>query len=265
MLHIISPRKRLLYLHGCVIVLALTALGLGACVSPPGVPGTTTSVKPTSSPTRHPLPTKPSPLADWPYRWLKGVPCRPPCWEGVTPGHTAATEAVETLRQSPVIATAEITSSPLVTEMGVVIWSWVGKEGREGGQAIFHAQEPSSPIYYLHPYLPASFSLGDVIQAYGEPSHIIAKAFPRPDSEGFDYDLRILYRSHGFILLDGGAIKPTLNADTLFGSVVFFALNDEGLRAALAGAADHPEWVVPWQGMKDFDYYCTDTKGNPCP
>jgi len=180
-------------------------------------------------------------------------------------GHTTAAEAVETLRQSPCIATAEITSSPLVAEMGVVVWSWVGKEGREGGQAIFHAQDPSGPIYYLHPYLPASFRLGDVIQTYGEPSHIIAKAFPRPDSEGFDYDLRILYRSQGFILLDGGAIKPVLNADTLFEGVIFFALNNEGLQAALGGAADHPEWVVPWQGMKDYDYYCTDIKGNPCP
>jgi len=158
-----------------------------------------------------------------------------------------------------------MTTSPLIPERGHVIWSWVGREGREGGWATFHAQTPSSPIYIINPLFPASFRLGDVIQSYGEPSHVIAKAFPRPDSEGFDYDLRILYRSQGFILLDGGAIKPVLNADTLFGSVVFFALNEEGLRAALAGAADHPEWVIPWQGMKDYDYYCTDIAGKPCP
>ena len=171
---------------------------------------------------------------------------------------------MEILQRSPLIATVEITTVPLFPEERAVEWTWVST-GQEGGVASFHAQKPSSPIYYLHPYLPASFSLGDVIQAYGEPSHIIAKAFPRPDSEGFDYDLRILYRSQGFILLDGGAIKPVLNADTLFGSVVFFALNEEGLRAALAGAADHPEWVIPWQGMKDYDYYCTDIAGKPCP
>ncbi len=257
MLHTTSPGKRLPGLRaGIIVVLVVTVVGLGACVSPQGTPSTATLVKPTTSP------TKPLPPADWPYRWLKGIPCQPPCWEGITPGKTTAAEAVEILQRSPLIATVEIITVPLFPEERAVEWTWVST-GREGGVASFHVQKPSSPIYYLHPYLPASFSLGDVIQAYGEPSHIIAKVFYVEDN--VSYDLRILYRSQGFILLDGGLSKPVLNMDTLFGSVIFFAPNDEGLRAALAGAADHPEWVVPWQGMKDFDYYCTDIKGNPCP
>jgi len=254
-----------MYLRGYAIALVLAVIGLGACVAPPELPGTVALVKPTPPPTERPPLTKPPLPADWPYRWLKGIPCHPPCWEGVTPGQTTAAEAAEILHLSPLIATVEVTTTRLTPEMGEVRWSWVGREGRWGGWAAFHAQMPSSPIYAVYPYLPASFRLGDVIQSYGEPSHIIAKAFPRPDSEGFDYALSILYRSQGFILLDGGAIKPALNADTLFEGVIFFALNDEGLQAALAGAAEHPEWVIPWQGMKDYDYYCTDIAGKPCP
>jgi hypothetical protein len=230
MSHIISPGTRWPHLHEVAILLVVLAvLGLGACESQPGVSHTATSVQPT------PLPTKPPPPADWPSSW----------------------------RASPIIATTEIVTPRITPKLGIVKWTWIG--GEKGGEADFHSQIQSSPVYLIHPYLPTSFKFSDVIRAYGEPSHIIAKAFPRPDSEGVDYDLRILYRSQGFMLLDGGAIKPVLNADTLFGSVVFFALNDEGLQAALAGAADHPEWVVPWQGMKDFDYYCTDPAGKPCP
>ena len=260
MSHIISPGTRWPYLREVAILLVVLAvLGLGACESQSGSPHTATSVQPT------PLPTKSPPSKDWPYQWLKGIPCRPPCWEGITPGQTTATEAVEILNRSPVIATVEMTTSPLIPERGHVIWSWVGREGREGGWATFHAQTPSSPIYIINPLFPASFRLGDVIQSYGEPSHIIAKAFHRPDSEGVDYNLIILYQSQGFALGTGGRLKPVLSMDTLFDGVSFFALNDEGWQAALGGAATYPEWVVPWQGMKDFDFYCRDETGKPCP
>lgn len=260
------PSKQLCCLRGYVVVLILAVIGLGACAPPLETSSTATLANPTPPPTKPLSPTKLPPPADWPYRWLKGIPCRPPCWEGITPGQTTAAEAVEILDRSPVIATVEMTKSPLISEQGQVIWSWVGREGREGGWAAFHAQTPSSPIYAVYPYYsPASFRLGDVIQAYGEPSHIIAKAFPRPDREGVDYDLRLLYRSQGFVLGVGGSAKPVLNADILLERVSFFALNDEGFEAALGGVAGHPEWVVPWKGMKDYDYYCTDVEGKPCP
>jgi len=159
-----------------------------------------------------------------------------------------------------------MTVSPLIPEEGYVTWAWVGREGEEGGMATFHAQTPASPVYVIAPYYPASFRLGDVMQAYGEPSHIIARSYCGPDiGSGRFYDLRIVYRSHGFLLIDGGHNKPILNADTRFQSVVFFAPDDEGFQAALAGAAAYPEWLVPWQGVKDFDSYCQNETDQPCP
>lgn len=258
----ISSGTRWSRLHRVAILLVVLAvLGLGACESQSTVPHTATPVQ------LPPSPTKPLPPADWPYRWLEGIPCRPPCWEGITPGQTTAEEAVEILRRSPIVATAEITTIPLHSENGVVEWSWAGT-GRQGGGADFYARIPPSPIYLVYPSYPVYFKLGDVIQAYGEPSHIIAKAFHRPDKPGVDYDLRILYRPQGFILGVGGPKKLVLSADTLFESLSFFAPDDEGLQAmlkTLGGPSTHPEWMVPWQGMKDYDYYCRDEAGNPCP
>ncbi len=262
MAHIVSLGKRLLRFHRYAIMLALVVTGLGACVSSSGVPSTVTSVKPTSPPTKLLSPTKPPPPADWPYRWLKGIPCQPPCWEGITPGQTTAAEAVEILERSPLIATVEITSVPLLPTIGLVIWDWV--DGEEGGEAVFNTP-PSNLVYLVHPSLPITFRLGDVIQAYGEPSHVIARSHREPHSSDISYDLSILYRPQGFILIgSAGYSKPILSADTLV-SVTFFAPNDEGLQAALGGAAAYPEWLVPWQGMKDFDYYCRDIAGKPCP
>src|SRR5947209_4744604 len=48
--------------------------------------------------------TKPAPPPDWQYRWLKGIPCKPPCFEGITPGKTTAEEAVKLLQQNPMAA-----------------------------------------------------------------------------------------------------------------------------------------------------------------
>ncbi|MBU0491269.1 MAG: hypothetical protein KKA73_14725 [Chloroflexi bacterium] len=228
--------------RGCAILLILAAIVLGACVTP--------------------TPTKSPPPADWPTRWLRGIPCSPPCWEGMIPGETTAAEAVEIWRASPVIDTVEISIPRIMPDRGIVTWTWVG--GKDGGEAIFHAQTTDNPIYIIHPYLPTSFKLGDIIQAYGEPSHVAAIVTSRPDDDGIDYSLSILYRLQGFILfevLHEG--KPILNEDTPF-HVSFFALNDEGLRAAIKETSIS-RWGIPWQGMKDYDFYCRDERGNPCP
>ncbi len=249
-----------------IVVLALLVLiDLAACISQAGPPGIATPITPTPSPTT--LSTLPPPQ-DWPTRWLQGIPCRPPCWEGITPGQTTAAEAVEILNRSPFVATVETTTDPWWPEVGVIEWTWVSTGGKGGG-ARFHSQTLSNTIYAIYPfYLYTSFRLGDVIQAYGEPSHIIALLYhDYHDDSIVYYDLRILYLSWGFMLSDDDGhkgIKPALSADTRLERVSFFVPGEEGLLAALEWA-EYPEWLIPWQGMKDFDSYCRDEAGNPCP
>ena len=247
MLRIVSLGERLLRRQGYIVVLILAMIGLGACVSLPGVPSI----------------AQPE---DWSYRWLKGIPCRAPCWEGITPGQTTAEEEVQILQRSPIVTAVKITAIPGAPDVGVVEWNWTNT-GRRGGGAEFHAQTPSSPIYLVAPIFPVSFKLGDVIQAYGEPSHIIASSYYGPDIDsGVFYDLSILYLPQGFIIgVAGGRVKPTLSVDTLSEAVVFFAPGEEGLRSAFQWAAAYPNGLIPWQGMKDFDYYCRDEAGKPCP
>src|SRR5262249_40010397 len=36
-----------------------------------------------------PIEGKPAPPDDWTYRWLQGIPCVAPCWEGITVGQTS--------------------------------------------------------------------------------------------------------------------------------------------------------------------------------
>lgn len=249
----------------CVLVSAVMILA--SCVSlqvpstltPTAYTSPTVSSLPLSEPSS--LPKQP-PTEDWPTRWLRGIPCRPPCWEGVTPGSTTANEAVEILKNSPVIAAAQMTTTKLLPDLGYVIWDWVG--GGRGGQANFHAQTYPQTIYIITPYLPR-VRLRDVLEAYGEPSHVIARAFHGPDAgSGIFYDIAIVYRSQGFLLGNGGSEKPVLTT-AMPVKVVFFAPTNEAFAAALGGAAAHPEWLAPWQGIRDFGFYCKDNEdGKAC-
>jgi hypothetical protein len=202
--------------------------------------------------TKLPMPT------EWPKRWLMGIPCRPPCWEGITPGNTSANEAVEFLAASSLVGIVRTPIDHLMPERGEVNWTWV--DGSVGGRLIFEAQTISQTIYAIEPAFPTSFRLQNVIAAYGNPSHVIATAFRSPDLGGpISYDLSIIYLPLGLRLHTSSTSKPiTLNADTKFEDVSFSDTNDKDLTAP-------QKFLVPWVGIKSFDFYCRDEEnGNAC-
>ncbi len=119
----------------------------------------------------------------------------------------------------------------------------------------------------IFPDFPTPFHLVDVIKSFGEPKYVVASALRNPDSNGISYDLRIVYWPQGILLRAGGygSIQPSLRADMQFDYVLFFEPTDETLKVVLAGSANHPEWLTPWQGIKDFGFYCKDLEdGKVC-
>lgn len=62
------------------------------------------------------------------YRWvdrsiITGVPCAPPCWQGITPGVTQMDEALEILSNSPYIETGSIKRAGTDISGGCT-WRW---------------------------------------------------------------------------------------------------------------------------------------------
>lgn len=256
-----------------VTVLMIASITLMPTLAACGATGTLPSIYPTASShatTPHPAPTEtafaiePTLTEDWSYRWLKGIPCKPPCWEGITPGQTTAREAEDILRQSPFVDAVEVSTVSSRPQVGVIKWNW-RDTGKEGGGALFEPGSLSNPIHLIHPYFPVSVQFRDLLETYGEPSHIIARSFVNPD-DTIAYDLAILYLSHGMLFDAGhGSTKLSLTGMTSLSGPSFFVPTDEGLQSAYAWAQSRPEWLVPWQGMQDFDFYCRDEEGNHCP
>ena len=201
---------------------------------------------------------QPTPASDWASRWLRGTPCSPPCWEDITPGQTTVTETIALFQDNPLITRPVVMISELTPKLGYVFWDWF--DNRPGGGAEFNALSSVRVIYAISPNFYRSVELQDVIAAYGEPTHIHAQAERNPDNT-ISYSLRILYRTRGILLSQGGNRKLDLTSNMTFDQITFFEPTDQALSMVLGGAAAHLEWLLPWQGIRDFDSYCRDTDG----
>ncbi len=207
---------------------------------------------------------KPTPEADWQNHWLRHIPCRAPCFEGITPGLTTASDAVNVLNASDVAINVKARSIP-GEKNGAVTWSWAS---------------PSYSLYYndalyltddeiitqIRPDL-GTFKLGDIIKSYGQPTHVSARASfsspldREPDyTKGPDYMLAFTWANDGFQVDIAArmAFKPVLTDSLSLNRIVFFD-------------PSHPPTYVqyedskPWHGMTSFDDYCVDKwEGRAC-
>jgi hypothetical protein len=90
-------------------------------------------------------------------RWLQTIPCRAPCWEGVTPGQTTPAAAVRLLQQSPIITNVQQIEFHDV-HLGYITWDWLTHQ--KGGEAHYHTDTLTQTIENIHPYIEPIY-LGD--------------------------------------------------------------------------------------------------------
>lgn len=189
--------------------------------------------------------------AGYARRWLLAEVCQPPCWEGITPGTTTVSQALDLLNNNPGIIPGSANAHD-----GYVVWRWKGST--HGGEARYARADPQqrineiSPFYESLPGAKASFTLAEVIQRYGAPSHIRASTFYGPHGDGPFYAIMIIYQPMGLIFTNIAMItaKPELTDRLAFNRVSFYTPTD-----LLNLSAE------PWVGFQPFDSYCQVTPG----
>src|SRR5438105_4287379 len=115
------------------------------------------------------------PAADLPpgyaQGWLAGTPCAPPCWVGVTPGHTTVREALHIWGSDPGIQPGSVITKEYGSDpSGYITWNWAG--GAQGGSAGYKPGVADPVVDTISPELPDAFTLQQVIDHYGQPTHI---------------------------------------------------------------------------------------------
>jgi hypothetical protein len=263
-LELLNNRKRAPMI---TFLFIMALLALTACATAPTP--TATTIMPTIAPTHLPqtatptpnLPTPaPSPTIppDWQYRWLKKIPCSAPCVEGITPGKTTASEAIQILNQNLLIKNVENDpnfSSSL--KWGAVFWDWAFSS--TGGAALY-STDTSEIISSIAPQFGKDYSFREVMQAYGDPTYIIADAYiPASEQIVLCRRVRLVYLSYGLQLYaENCRTKVELDENLSFPIINFFVPTHEEYYSIDSTAKKHPDWVIPWQGFKGFEFYCRD-------
>jgi len=138
--------------------------------------------------------------------------------------------------------------------------SWSGRNGEDGGRMFFKS-ETDQPIYLIRPNLPLSVEIGDVIEKYGEPTHVIANAERLSPAFQAGRRLTLVFQSSGFAL-DIYPIPEILSPETIARNIIFFTPTQAGFEQAILVPK---EYISPWQGYKPYAFYCFDIEqGKAC-
>lgn len=192
---------------------------------------------------------RPIPSSGWEKRWLQSIPCKPPCWEGITPGVSKEDEVRKLISSNLLISSAEVSMLPK-EPYKTVTWYWV--DGSFGGELRYTKQTSNDDgvITYIHPSYPIPISFKEVIAAFGEPDTVIARAMDE-GLPNLTLTFRVIYRKFGLILTHNSVDKkPEISANMVFQEVIFSNPTkklpfEEGLQVNKS-----------WQGFKDFYFYC---------
>lgn len=237
------------------IFICVVTFGIGGCASQGHTPVS---------------PAKNSQIKEQVLTWFHNEPCLPPCWEGITPDETNAQTAVEILKQSKFANNVRVGVPSVVPDLGSITWKWDGET--QGGKIYFHAQSPAQTIYSIEVDYPIPVTFQQAMQAYGEPTHIIAvrnkdiivmtgQNTPSP-YEIVTYNIELIYLDRGLRFpviqykTDSYGL-PILDKSIVLQGSRYYAPTLEGLGESFGGTS-LTKFMVPWGGFKDFRYYCRD-------
>jgi len=147
--------KRLIRL---LLVLTLVACDPGGNEKP--------TISPVPSFTLEPSPTV-SPASEFEI-FFGDASCSWPCWQGITPGITTSSDALQLLQASPVVLEPTIQSEEIKPGFGTARWSWQMGNNQFDGEMSWQYGIVSS--IDLAPY--PTLSIGEIVSRFGSPEKV---------------------------------------------------------------------------------------------
>lgn len=196
-------------------------------------------------------------LPEWETRWLRGVPCWAPCWEGVAPG-TSASTAIAQWRQSEVIRDFSFERTgyrPLGPGLtSIFLWHTF-----DDGRGVAWSSPATDLILGIDPGIQSCIAFTYVQEAFGDPTHVVARTWEAGQAY---YHVTLVYLPYGLDVEVLEAGPQTLDvAHPLCVSPRFFEPGTRGFTAYYRG---RPPQLVAWQGLQGFAFYCRTERGERC-
>lgn len=235
-----------------LIITIVCAFGLFLASCNPGSPTNTTHPEMTNLLP----PDQPSLLTDdLLYDWLNGEPCMPPCWQGITPEQTLKSQAVYILQSDPELLQMEVITVTDYSLWGGSIYWELKSAPAQSGFIKFGGEPPI--VENIGIAQNSRLTLQEVMNVYGEPSHVLAVTSPCVDQDCIVYRFAIVYLEKGFALnlATSAHRKPEFTSNWRGFNVLFFEPTLDGFAQAWGNPAIL-EAVTPWRGVLAFDDYC---------
>ena len=149
-------------------------------------------VTPTVTPSPSSVPVLPSASA---FEIFFGdASCSWPCWQGITPGVTKSSDALQLLQVSPVVSQSTVQSEELGLETGTARWYWeIGNNQFEGDMEWRHGIVSRIDLF---PY--PKFSIGEIVSRFGTPEKISVFDCAMTPEQPLEWCASFYYTKRGF-------------------------------------------------------------------
>jgi hypothetical protein len=150
--------KRLIWL----LMLTLVACGPAGVVTPTFIPMPSFATS-----TRIPSPTS-LPLSTRLEYFIGNSSCSWPCWQGITPGVTKSSDALQLLQASPVVSKSTVQSKEFSPGIGTARWYWeIGNNQYDG-----YMEWQDGIISRIDLTAYPKFSIGEMVSRFGTPEKV---------------------------------------------------------------------------------------------
>ncbi len=231
-------------------VVLLMFLGISCSQAPVLDPPTQTLV-PTITPNQINTATH---QPDTPFKiWLKQASCGTACWGKILLGVTSSAQAQEFLFANDLVDDLEISNSN-----GIIRWNTAGDN--ISAKLIFDIHSETRIADLIEFEFKQPVSTTEVIQAYSDPSHILALA--TESGEGVTtYSTWLIYRDQGLLFINNGKGNPDFQINNNLGlnRIILYSPNEEGLAQAINqywGWEFVGNLILPWHGFGEYKEYC---------
>ncbi len=180
--------------------------------------------------------------------WLINPACLSPCWNGIYPGKSTLLQSLNILLKANSVENIIIKK---YIDWGLVEW----KETSSGNVGRLFYDGRDSKVYAIEPHFNCCSTLKDVINVYGEPSHVIVLAlqiFEDPNVGDWIYSYRIVWLDIGMEVGGYPSIENKIDKDFNISSIAYFEPNKNGLLKYEGRIVD---LMVDWKGYNDRSVY----------
>jgi len=191
-------------------------------------------------------------LQEWAVKWLSEGSCGVSCWNGITVGSTTADEAYDILKSSDLVMNVRTD-----TNNHVILWDWKKYPDGTGWREIHYDKNDIISSIDLAPTL-STFKLGDLISAYGDPTHVWTWKYCDPFTV---YSEAIIYTNYGFLVIPYNAEERITSEITA--NLYVYRVRFSPLHSVMMGKGK----LHPWNGYGNYPFYFDDWKDNfinPC-